>query len=44
MSLLKIREERRELGGAVKRGPRTVILIVLLILVVIMISYLGGVS
>ena len=44
MSLLKIREERKELGGAVKRGPRTIILLVLLILVLIMISYLGRVS
>jgi len=40
MSLLKIREERKELGGAVKRGPRTLILLVLLVLVVVMITYL----
>ena len=44
MSLLKIREERRELGGAVKRGPRTIILIVLLGLVLFLISYLGRFS
>ena len=44
MSLLKIREERRELGSAVKRGPRTIILIVVLILVLVMISYLGRIS
>ncbi len=44
MSLLKIREERRQLGGAVKRGPRTIIMIVLLILVLVLISYLGRIS
>ncbi|MDH3734100.1 MAG: hypothetical protein OEU54_11225 [Gemmatimonadota bacterium] len=42
MSLLKIREERKELGGAVKRGPRTIILMGLLVLVLILISYLDG--
>jgi hypothetical protein len=41
MSLLKIREERKELGGAVKRGPRTFVLILLLALVLILMSYLG---
>jgi hypothetical protein len=40
MSLLKIREERKELGGAVKRGPRTLILLFLLVLIVVLISYL----
>lgn len=41
MSLLKIREERKELGGAVKRGPRTIVLIFLLIVVISLIVYLG---
>jgi hypothetical protein len=40
MSLLKVREERKELGGAVKRGPRTFILLLLLVLVLLMIFYL----
>lgn len=40
MSLLKIREERKELGGAVKRGPRTFVLIFLLAVVVALIVYL----
>ena len=41
MSLLKIREERKELGGAIKRGPRTIALIALLILVLVLMNYLG---
>ena len=40
MSLLKIREERKELGGAVKRGPRTIVLLLLLVLVIALYSYL----
>jgi len=44
MSLLKIREERKKLGGAVKRGPRTVVLLVLLALVLMLMAYLGRVS
>ena len=44
MSLLKIREERKKLGGAVKRGPRTLVLIVLLALVLMLMVYLGRVS
>ncbi len=44
MSLLKIREDRKKLGGAVKRGPRTIALVALLIFVLLMIQYLGGVS
>jgi len=40
MSLLKVREERKELGGAVKRGPRTVVLILLLIVVIALMKYL----
>ena len=44
MSLLKIREERKKLGGAVKRGPRTLVLHILLALVLMLMSYLGRVS
>ena len=44
MSLLKIREERKKLGGAVKRGPRTLILLILLALVLMLMAYLGRVS
>lgn len=40
MSLLKIREERKELGAAVKRGPRTIVLILLLIVVIVLMRYL----
>ena len=40
MSLLKVREERKELGGAVKRGPRTIVLLLLLVLVIALMSYL----
>lgn len=44
MSLLKIREERKQLGSAVKRGPQTIALVVLLIFVLAFITYLGGFS
>ncbi|WP_420634701.1 hypothetical protein [Candidatus Palauibacter sp.] len=44
MSLLKIREERKKLGVAVKRGPKTLILLVLLALVLMLMAYLGRVS
>ena len=44
MSLLKIREERKKLGAAVKRGPRTIVLLVLLLLVVMLMVYLGRIS
>lgn len=44
MSLLKIREERKKLGGAVKRGPRTLVLILLLVVVLVLMSYLGRIS
>ncbi len=44
MSLLKIREERRRLGAGVKRGARTIVLVVLLLLVLILIVYLGRIS
>lgn len=42
MSLLKIREERKELGGAVKRGPKTIVLVALLIVVLALMAYLGS--
>ncbi|MCY3600159.1 MAG: hypothetical protein OXN85_09320 [Gemmatimonadetes bacterium] len=42
--MLKIREERKKLGGAVKRGPRTLVLLILLALVLMLMAYLGGVS
>ena len=41
MSLLRIREERKQLGMAVKRGPRTIFLVLLLAFVVGLILYLG---
>ncbi len=44
MSLIKIREERKKLGGAVKRGPRTLVLLILLALVLMLIAYLGRLS
>jgi hypothetical protein len=44
MSLLKIREDRKKLGGAVRRGPRTIVLILLLALVLFLIVYLGRIS
>ncbi|MDE2880165.1 MAG: hypothetical protein OXT63_00380 [Gemmatimonadota bacterium] len=44
MSLLKIREERKKLGGAVKRGPRTLVLLILLALVLLLMAYLGRLS
>ncbi len=44
MSLLKIREERKKLGGAVKRGPRTLVLFILLALVLMLMAYLGRLS
>lgn len=44
MSLLRIREERKELGGAVKKGPRTFILFILLGLVIVLITYLDRFS
>ncbi len=44
MSLLRIREERKKLGGSVKRGPRTLVLLILLALVLMLMSYLGRVS
>lgn len=41
MSLLKIREERKKLGSAVKKGPRTIVLILLLAFVLLLMGYLG---
>ncbi len=41
MSLFKIREERKKLGAGVKRGPHTVVLVLLLIAVLALIWYLG---
>ncbi|MFQ5689577.1 MAG: hypothetical protein ACE5HQ_04820 [Gemmatimonadota bacterium] len=44
MSLLKIREERKKLGGSIRRGPRTLVLGLLLIVVLILMWYLGRLS
>ncbi len=44
MSLLKIREERKRLGGAVKRGPKTIVLVLLLVVVLVLIAWLGRIS
>lgn len=44
MSLFKIREERKKLGAGVKRGPRTIVLVLLLIVVLVLIWYLGRVG
>lgn len=44
MPLMKIREERKKLGAGVRRGPRTVTLVLLLVLVVLLIIYLGRIS
>lgn len=44
MSLLKIRDERKKLGSGIRRGPRTVTLILLLVLVLLLIWYLSRIS
>ena len=44
MSLIKIREDRKKLGSAVKRGPKTIVLLVLLALVFMLMVYLGRFS
>jgi flagellar biogenesis protein FliO len=44
MSLLKIREERKKLGSGLRRGPRTVTLVLLLALVLLLIYYLSRIS
>ncbi len=41
MSLYKIRQERKKLGVGAKRGPRTLTLVILLILVVLLMGYLN---
>ncbi|WP_419935538.1 hypothetical protein [Candidatus Palauibacter sp.] len=42
--MIKIREERKKLGSAVKRGPKTIVLLVLLALVFMLMVYLGRFS
>lgn len=44
MSLQRIREERKRLGVGLRRGPRTVTLILLLVLVVLLIVFLDRVG
>lgn len=44
MSLMKIREERKELGTGPRRGPKTLTLVLLLVLVLLLIVYLGRIS
>lgn len=44
MSLMKIREERKELGTGARRGPKTITLVLLLILVLFLIVYLGRIA
>jgi hypothetical protein len=41
MSLHKIREERKKLGSGVRRGPRTLTLVILLLLVILLMGYLN---
>lgn len=40
MPLRKIREERKRLGVGVKRGPRTITLVLLLVVIVLLILWL----
>jgi hypothetical protein len=42
MSLWKLREERKRLGGSTRQGPRTRTLVLLLVLVLLLILYLSG--
>jgi hypothetical protein len=44
MSLSKLREERKNLGAGVRRGPKTLTLVLLLIVVIVAIFYLGSVG
>lgn len=44
MPLQKIREQRRQLGVGVRKGPRTLTLIFLLIIVIILIAALARVG
>jgi len=41
MSLHKIREERKRLGSGVKRGPKSLTLVILLVLVILLMGYLN---
>lgn len=41
MPLMKIREERKKLGAGMRRGPKTVTLVLLLVLVILLMVYLG---
>lgn len=41
MSLYKIREERKKLGSGARKGPRTLTLVILLILVILLMGYLN---
>lgn len=43
MSLHRLREQRKKLGAGAKRTPRTITLVVLLVLVLALIYYLGRV-
>ncbi len=43
MSLIKVREQRKKLGAGTKRGPKTITLLVLLVLVFLIMFYLGRV-
>jgi hypothetical protein len=44
MPLNKIREERKRLGVGVRKGPRTITLILLFVVVVVLIVWLGRVG
>ena len=44
MSLSRLREERKKLGAGVRHGPRTITLVLLLIVVLVAIFYLGSVG
>lgn len=39
--LIRVREQRKKLGAGTKRGPKTITLIVLLVLVLLIMFYLG---
>lgn len=44
MPLRKVREERKALGSGVRSGPKTITLVLLLVLVFLLILYLGRVG
>ncbi len=44
MSLSKLREERKRLGAGVRHGPKTITLVLLLIVVLVTIFYLRSVG